>query len=125
MPHTISYNPEIRVIESTVQGDLTLDEAREIITQFALLARENNCFLFLTDYREATVKLSTFEIYRMPQIMSETFASSGLNVHQLKRAIIAAKNFKDYLFFETVTFNRGQNVKLFYNVDEAKKWLYA
>jgi hypothetical protein len=29
----------------------------------------------------------------------------------------------NYRFFETVTLNAGQNIRLFQDIDEAKKWL--
>lgn len=123
MPHVIIYNSEARVIEITIQGDFSLSEAKEIISEATQVAKEQNCFLVLTDLREATLKLSTLEIYELPNVVSDKLASSGLHAYEFKRAFVAAKDLKDYDFFETVTVNRGQNAKLFHDVDEAKKWL--
>jgi hypothetical protein len=36
---------------------------------------------------------------------------------------LAAKGIEDFKFFETVTFNQAQNAKLFFNMNEARKWL--
>ena len=124
MSHTIIYNSEEHAIESKIQGDFTLDTAKEIMAEFALIAKEKDCVLFLSDYSEATLKLSTMEIHGLPKIILDIFASSGLDVRRFRRALVATKDLKDYLFFETVTANRGQNTKVFYDVDEAKKWLY-
>ena len=124
MSHRITYSSEEGVIEVTVQGDFFLNEAKEIITETAQIAKEYDCFLVLNDMREATVKLSTVEIYEYPKTLAAIFASSGLNVHKLKRAIVAKKDLNDYNFFEDVASNRSQSVKYFFDTDEARKWLY-
>ena len=123
MSHTIIYNSDMHIIESTFQEGLTFSEVKEFISEGVRIAKEKDCALFLTDYREATLKLSTLEIYEVPKLMQDTFASTGLNIRRIRRAVIAAKDLKDYLFYETVTINRGQNAKVFYDIDEAKTWL--
>ena len=123
MSHTILYNSDMHIIESTFQEGLTFSEVKEFISEGVRIAKEKDCALFLTDYRKATLKLSTLEIYEVPKLMQETFASTGLNIRRIRRAVVAAKDLKDYLFYETVTINRGQNAKVFYDIDEAKKWL--
>jgi len=55
--------------------------------------------------------------------MLDTFTSLGLNARLFKRALIASKDLNDYLFYEIVTANSGQTAKVFYDIDEAKKWL--
>ena|ERR1700690_3769638 len=123
MPHTIIYNTELHVIEFSVQGDINMKELKEITFEASGIAKEQNCFLYFNDYREATVKLSTMEIYDLPKIISDILASSELSVHKFKRAFVVARDLNDYNFFETVTLNRGQNAKVFYDMDEAKRWL--
>lgn len=123
MSHTMVYNPETQVIESTFQESLTFDEVKEFISTAARIAKEQNCTLFLTDYRNVTLKLSTMELYKVPELMQDAFASPELNVRRLKRAVVVAKDVNDYRFYETVTVNRGQSAKVFFDIDEAKKWL--
>ena len=123
MSHSIIYDPEAHVIEIEIQGDLTLNVVREIVSEAVQVAKEKNCFLILNDMRKAVMKLSTLEIYESPKIMSDTSASSGLMMYKFKRAFVVAKDLEDYKFFETVTANRAQYAKLFFDIDEAKKWL--
>lgn len=123
MTHTIIYNPDTHTIEIKFQGNITLSEVKELYSESALIAKQHNCFAFLSDYSDATMKLSTFEIYDLPKILSEIFASSEISAHQLKRALVVAKDLKDYRFFETVTSNSGQRSKIFKNFAEAKEWL--
>jgi len=123
MPHTVTYNSETHVVETKAHGNLTLDEAKELIFDIGQVCVEKNCFLCLSDYREATLNLSTLDIYSIPQLLSDILASMGLPANKVKRAVVVAKDIKDFEFFETVTINRGQNIKLFQDIDEAKKWL--
>jgi len=40
-----------------------------------------------------------------------------------KRANVVAKDLDDYIFHENVMVNRGQNEKVFTDIDQAKEWL--
>ena len=123
MSHTITYNAEERIIEIKVQGDFSLREAKEVFTEAMQVVKAQNCFLVLNDMREAKIKLSTLEIYKLPKSLAAKVDSSGFSVHQLKRALVVKKDLKDYKFFEDVSSNRSQSVKYFFDVDEARKWL--
>lgn len=122
MPHTISYNPQYRMIETKFWGELGMDDARQIIEGILQAAGEHGCFLCLSDYREAILKLSTMQIYEVPRIISDVSNSLGVGAHQFKRALVV-KNLEDFRFFETVTWNQGQTLKLFLDIDEARRWL--
>jgi hypothetical protein len=123
MTHTVAYNSELHILELKVQGNLLLPEVRQIISESVQLVKKHNCFLALSDYREATLKLSTLEIYEIPKIIEEIFTASGLPAYKVKRALVVAKDLEDFKFFENITVNRMQNAKLFQEFDEAKKWL--
>jgi len=123
MSHIISYTSELHVVESKVQGELTLDEVKEIITEIVIIAKEKACNLILSDFREATLRLSTIQIYELPKIPTKILASSGLNILRCKREIVEAEGLNDYSFYENVMVNRGQKVRVFTNIDKAKKWL--
>ena len=122
MPHTINYNLETHVIEVKIHGDFRLSEGKEIITYLVQVIKEQNCF-FVNDMREAKMKLSTVDIYELPKLITSIFSSSEVNSYKLKRALVVTKDLEDYKFFETVTANRRQQVMLFFDIDEAKKWL--
>ena len=124
MSHTVMYNSEERIIEIKIQGDLFLNEVKEIATEVAQTTKAQNCFLSLHDMREATVKLSMLEIYGLPKILTDIYASFELSVYKAKRALVAANGLKDYSFFENVASNRALHVKYFLDMDEARKWLF-
>jgi len=124
MAHTITYNPAAGMIETVVQGKIASSEAKEIISEIIQIAAENNCFFCLTDYRQAIIDMSTSDIYSIPKIVSNKQASTGLRLKNFKRAIVVEKGLIDFRFLETVTLNMGQHIKLFTDMDEAKKWLF-
>lgn len=123
MSHTVLYNSELHIVESKLHGDMTLGEAEVIITKIAKTAKENDCRLIFTDFREVSRKLSFLQIYELPARTRNIFASFDINVSLYKRANVVAKDLDDYVFHENVMVNRGQNEKVFTNIDKAKKWL--
>ncbi|MFN8414116.1 MAG: hypothetical protein U0Z26_17180 [Anaerolineales bacterium] len=124
MPHKIAYNSQEKYIEMKVWGSLLMDEAKDIISEMIQVSKQNNCLLILGDYREATMDLSVVEIYKLPTKISEAAAASKISEFKIKRALVADKNSENFYFFETVTLNRGQSIKLFSDMDEAKEWLF-
>ena len=123
MSHTVIYNSELHIVESKLQGDMTLGEADEIVTKIAKIAKENDCRLILIDFREVSRKLSILQIYELPDRTRNIFTSFGINVFLYKRANVVIKNLDDFVFHENVMVNRGQNEKVFTDIDKAKKWL--
>ena len=126
MPHVITYNPETHIVEIKLHGQITFNEIKEVYSQALPIAKDKNSSLFFSDYREAVLCLSTFEIYELPQIFADIATTIGFSPYQLKRAIVPSKTHSpnDYQFFETVSRNRGQSfARLFQDIDEAKKWL--
>ncbi len=123
MSHTVTYNSELHIVESKLQGDMTLGEVKEIVTKIAKMSKEKDCRLIFADFREVTRKLSILQIYELPEHIKKIFTSFGINVLLYKRAHVVAEDFDDYAFHETVMVNRGQNEKVFTDIDKAKKWL--
>jgi|SRR5688572_29747549 len=123
MTHIVIYNSELHIVESRLQGDMTLGEVDEIITKTAKIAKENDCRLIFNDFREVSRKLSILQIYELPDRIRNIFTSFGIHVSLYKRANLVAKDWEDYIFHENVMVNRGQNEKVFTDIGKAKKWL--
>lgn len=123
MSHTVIYNSEFNIVESKLQGDMTLGEVEEIVTKIAKIAKEKDCRLFFTDFREVSRKLPMWQIYELPNRLKNIFAAFDINVSLYKRANVVATDLDDYIFHENVMVNRGQNEKAFTDIDEAQKWL--
>lgn len=123
MTHTVFYNSELHIVESILQGDMSLGEVDEIVTKTAKIAKENDCRFILIDFREVSRKLSLWQIYELPDRIKTIFTSFGISVFPYKRANVVAKDWDEYIFHENVMVNRGQKEKVFTDLDEAKKWL--
>lgn len=124
MGHNISFNSELHITEIKFQGSINLLEIEELLSEAVKVAKEHNSFLFLSDYTEASLNLSTMELYELPKMLADIFASSGIPPYKLKRALVVLQDLKkDFRFFEAVSANNGQKAKLFQNLVEAKKWL--
>jgi hypothetical protein len=123
MTHTVIYNSELHIVESKLQGNMTLGEADEIVAKTAKIAKETGCRLILNDFREVSRKLPLWQIYELPDRIKTIFTSLGTNVLLYKRANVVAKDWDEYIFHENVMVNRGQKEKAFTDIDEAKKWL--
>ena len=123
MPYTVTYNPELQVIETKAYEVLDFSEAKEIISGIIEIGLAQKCFLCLSDYREATIRLSTMEIYEIPKIIAAIATARGLFPGSFKRALIIGRDYSDFEFLEAVTLNNMQNAKLFREFEDAKKWL--
>jgi hypothetical protein len=123
MSFSVTYDAEVGLIAIIVKGAIDHSVVREIAAEVARLAQEHGCGLVLTDTRETTLTLSVTDLYDLPKIIAKMLAELGLPVPGLKRALVVPDALDDFAFFETVSRNRGQNVMLFRDMDEAKKWL--
>jgi hypothetical protein len=124
MPHTIHYNPEADIIEIKVEGNVDRDKLKEIFSQGVQLAKKKKCFRFLNDFREATIDLSTMDIFNLPEVLSSISDPLGIPAYRFRRALVIAPEYtRDAGFAEDVTVNRGQHAKFFQDAEEAKKWL--
>ena len=63
MPHTITYNSEVHILEANIQGNYLIDEAKQLMLETLKMIEEHDCFRILIDVRDAVIKLSTWEIY--------------------------------------------------------------
>lgn len=123
MSNSVTYNQEDGFIRIEIQGKMDKALVKKLASLTARIAREHDCYLILSDAREATSALSTLDIYDLPRIIVQILTETGLEVHKFKRVLVVSNDVDDFTFFETVSRNRGQNVTLFRNIDEARSWL--
>lgn len=122
MPYSVEYDP-LGIISIKVQGELTITMVRDFTVEAVHLAKEMDCFRVLTDLQEATLKLSMVDVYNLPNLTAEIASTADLQVYQFKRALVVLHDEKLAPFFENVSRNRHQNVKLFHDVEAAWQWL--
>jgi hypothetical protein len=108
MAYKVIYNADEDCVHGTIEGEVDLALAhrytREIIEQLNV----HHCLRLLNDQRNASPKLSTIDIYELPAWIEE----AGMN-RACKKALLVARNFEDYRFYETVARNHGHLVEVF------------
>ena len=120
MTHQLAYNAESDCIELTVGGTFTMERLKRIAPEVARLSEESGCLKILNDMSGATIDISLAEIYSSPQEMD----NSGI-CRTTRRALVVPPDFNQAAFLETVTRNRGHNLKVFHDRESALAWLRA
>jgi hypothetical protein len=112
------YDQENECIMASMEGDVDMNLLREFVKSMTQELENNNCNKMLNDVRKINLKLSTLEIYNLPKFIME----AGIK-QTCKRALVVNNDFDDVSFFETVSLNQAQYVKIFQDPDEALSWL--
>lgn len=118
IPFTVGYDAENHIVCGNITGDVDHDLVNKFAEEICRICEEHDCDYLLNDWRNTNLKFSTVDIYSIPQLLLKV----GLRL-SCKRALVVGSDFEDWAFFETVSRNRGQNVKVFKDYEEAKKWL--
>lgn len=121
MPCDIKLNKNYKIIELTYYGIITPKELKDAFDAAVSLSMKEGSTLFLADCTEMVGGHSVIDLYALISI----FESSGLG-RGMKEALLLPSlksSINDVKFYETACLNRGFNVKIFQNVDDALKWL--
>lgn len=125
MPFTVEFD-EAGFIHAAYEGDLTMQGITEMMSSVGRVIKERGCFLVLSDYRKARMAVDIMDLYRLPKLVMERGRDMGLSAYKVKRAlVIPPAAYDKFRFFETVSINSMQKVKLFTEEDEARGWLLA
>lgn len=123
MTHKIEFDPTDNLVIACAQGPLNVSDLTKLVIDFVILAKQVNCSYILTILNEAELKISMFEFYAFPQLVTDIFKTHGLQTYNFKRAFVGTVEQKSLKFYETVSQNRGNYTHLFYDIEEAKQWL--
>lgn len=121
MPVKLEFSDAPNRIEVTYSGTITESDYRKAIIDFVNFNSEKKCLLVLTDLRDMVVTPSILNVYDSINL----FEKMGIDKKTSEALIMpenkfAADNIK---FYETACQNRGYNVKIFYNKEDAINWL--
>lgn len=121
LEHNISFSILDGILYSVANGALERDEmylyARELVEK----GKRNNIHKYLCDHRNINLKFEKIELYHVSHKLHE------LGFDQDDKIAILLPNdeyfYQWYVSFETSSVFHGNQVKLFYDKDEAVKWL--
>ncbi|MBU1170385.1 MAG: hypothetical protein KKD44_12550 [Proteobacteria bacterium] len=121
MSWTVEYHSDHRFVECKAMGFLRVDDLiKAAVTTFDL-AREKDTTLVLVDDSKLERTVGIRDIYDMPQRYADLNIDSRLKVAVILPTSPKAK--EEVQFFETVCRNRGLNISVFRNRDEAMDFL--
>jgi hypothetical protein len=121
----MAYNEKEEIIEIYFSGAYDPAIMEKLAPVLAKLIDEKQCHKLLLDYRQKNGKLnlSTLNLYKTPQKVDQEYTKQGVDAVQLKRAILIFEQDDDIEFLETVNFNQGHFLKVFYDETSAREWL--
>jgi hypothetical protein len=118
MSHRLHHNPETDCIELTIEGAFDMERLRRIAPEVARLSEQRGCRRILNDMSGATITLAISGLYDSPQQMDAAGVSRAT-----RRALVVPPDFTQAPFLETVTRNRGHNLRIFTDREQALTWL--
>lgn len=121
MAWKVSYIPSFNIIYVKTKGDISQDEFSHQIREVETLAQKFGTNHFLFDDTELNIKLSTLEIIDISNWIKDVRDVKGSRIAVL--ISLEYKRVENFMFFETVSRNRGLNVKIFFSKSEALEWL--
>lgn len=121
MKHEIIITFESKFVQVISRGEKSFESSLNIWPETLGLCQENECFKVL-GIATSSKPPSTTDSYKH----GELFHKFNID-HKYKIAWVELnpKSYEGIQFIETVLLNRGINVKLFKEVEEAKSWLLS
>lgn len=126
MAYSVQYDENENLVLITMNGEINQASARMAIQQAMKTIQEHHCFFTISDFRNANLVLNTFELVNLQDFWISSFNAISMPSYTARRAFLLNPNqntLERLRFFETLSVNRNQPVKLFFDQDEAIAWL--
>lgn len=123
MPVDSKFLDDLGVVEMIVAGEVSPQEIDAGVTQAGALGAEYLSNWYLIDARESAAGGSAFDVLAL----AEFLASIPPGVIEREAVLLPdeAAAAEEFEFFETAARNRGMDVRVFHERDEALAWLTA
>ena len=111
----------VEYLHTSPQGEFDFEKSKQILAELALAKRPPADYHIILDFRRTQCKLTTANIW----YLAEELAAHG-HVFRNKVAvlILPGSNFENAEFFELCSKNRGFNIDVFTNYEDAIQWFY-
>jgi hypothetical protein len=121
VPVTVRFDEAAGVVEMIYDGAQSPAENDDAITRAGTLGAEMLVNRFLVDARKIEAAGSTFDVFALAEFLSSV--PPGIIEREAILIPEEAAAADEMEFFETAARNRGLNVRLFHDRDEALAWL--
>jgi hypothetical protein len=120
MEHTTSFSEENNYCTITTSGIFRRPDDTIKMQELAKkISKESGCNNFLFDMRMADIKSDTMDDYAAGKVPLDTDGRQRVQ----SIALLYSENLRKHSFIETVGRNRGYNIRLFNDYEEAMGWL--
>ena len=117
MPETVEINKRLGIIQINSSGDLDQRDLYSSLQSVLEIFGKTGIKKVLIDTTEQTQMPTTIELHEFALKLSK-------QARMLKHAIVVSpRSHEDNYFVETVSVNRGVNMKIFDSVGDALAWL--
>ncbi len=121
MPLTVSYEPTSGVVELSMSGVVFAEELPEVVRMTAAQAEEHDAHLSLSDYSQATVESSPFDVFGLHQLQLDEGLDPSIRVAVIPPLSDRGEQLAD--FYKVICSNRGWTAAVFRDRQEAIAWL--
>lgn len=118
MDNPIRLQVEGGIVWVTVHGPITRKLGDRILVETLACARQHHTWRFLFDLRRAGLVEGIVSLHQ--RVIA--FEAAGMPAHA-PRAVLCSHRTPDYDFLETSSINRGHNLQVFTDGEEALNWL--
>jgi hypothetical protein len=118
MPYSLRYDKDIDCIILVFEKSINVVVIQEAAPLVVRLCKETGCWRILNDMCAASIDMSMMHLFDYLDLIDKSSVSGTA-----KSALLFPSNFYDSRILEPTTHNRGDNVKVFFDITEAKEWL--
>ena len=121
MAFTVRFLKDFGVVETVWSGNVTAADVDVGVTETGILAAEKLCNRFLVDVREQAPGGSALDIFSLAEFLCSL--PPGTIEREAVLTPRTPKAAEEIKFFETACRNRGLDVRMLDDRDEALRWL--
>ncbi len=124
MSHKLRFDTNLGIVYIVFEGPQRVDTIFKGFCEAISVAESIDGFRIVSDFRTATLELSTLQIYSLPDTLSSCRPELSPWLHKFRHAILAIAD-DDFRFMVTMLNNRSQVAELFEALSEAENWLIS
>ncbi|WP_152532213.1 hypothetical protein [Leptolyngbya sp. Heron Island J] len=120
MPFSVRYNSEFNAVETIFKGIINEADMQAQMLESCAIAAKYAASYAISNFTAATLRVSIVFIYDMPELCERMGGNRPVRL-----ALINLNQENDEMigFYQLVSQNRGWNVQIFSNTQQAKAWL--
>jgi hypothetical protein len=119
MTWNIFHIPENNIIHIETEGEMTAKMVNGMVREAMEAGERHNSGLFLVDHRKVHIAMSVLDTFSRPSELDALSFPRNSRVAQL----YAEKDHETFQFLETVSLNRGYQIRIFKDINLAREWL--